>query len=118
MAEVIQKRLSIYDLFGYHPTEFQAEFHRFRRRQPYTTLVAHRRFGKTEANLIELLEGCLTCPKRLPNGPCGGVKPTGECEIAPGECIHSKILRLSCWDESMQTLEDNILNSGRNESFH
>lgn len=66
MAEVIQKRLSIYDLFGYHPTEFQAEFHRFRRRQPYTTLVAHRRFGKTEANLIELLEGCLTCPKRLP----------------------------------------------------
>ena len=58
-----------------------------------------------------------SCPKRLPNGPCGGVKPTGECEIAPGECIHSKVLRLSYWNESMQTLEDRILDSGRDETF-
>ncbi|MBS1369448.1 MAG: hypothetical protein HPZ91_05765 [Lentisphaeria bacterium] len=55
------------------------------------------------------------CPKRLPNGPCGGVKPYGNCEIAPGECIHSRILRLSYWNESMQTLEDDILGSGRSE---
>ncbi len=66
MADIIQKRLSIYELFGYLPTEFQREFHRIRRLQAHTTLVAHRRFGKTEGILVELLEGCITCQKRLP----------------------------------------------------
>lgn len=54
-------------LIGYKPTEFQSEFHRVRRQQTYTTLLAHRRFGKTEACLAELVTGCLTCPLPSPN---------------------------------------------------
>lgn len=35
------------------------------------------------------------CPKRLDEGPCGGVKENGMCEIANAECVHSKIVRFS-----------------------
>lgn len=55
------------ELIGYEPTEFQREFHRVRRQQMYTTFLAHRRFGKTEACLAELVTGCLMCPKPAPN---------------------------------------------------
>jgi len=55
------------ELIGYRPTVFQSEFHRVRRKQTYTTLLAHRRFGKTEACLAELVTGCLTCPLPSPN---------------------------------------------------
>ena len=65
-AELVKKDFTIQELFGYRPTEFQKEFHRVRRMQAYTTLVAHRRFGKTEAVLLELVEGALTCRRRLP----------------------------------------------------
>lgn len=54
-------------LMGYAPTEFQREFHKTRRAQPYTVFVAHRRFGKTEACLAELITGCLTCKLPAPN---------------------------------------------------
>lgn len=54
-------------LLGYTPSEFQREFHKVRREQTYTTFVAHRRFGKTEACLAELITGCLTCPLPAPN---------------------------------------------------
>jgi len=66
MQAVEQKNFTIQDFFGYHPNEFQAQFHHMRRQQAYTTLIAHRRMGKTEANLGEHLEGALTCQRRLP----------------------------------------------------
>lgn len=55
------------ELIGYQPTSFQRRFHEVRRAQTYTTFVAHRRFGKTEACLAELVTGCLTCPLPAPN---------------------------------------------------
>lgn len=55
------------ELIGYQPTSFQRRFHEVRRAQTYTTFVAHRRFGKTEACLAELVTGCLTCPLPSPN---------------------------------------------------
>ena len=55
------------ELIGYRPTSFQRRFHEVRRAQTYTTFVAHRRFGKTEACLAELVTGCLTCPLPSPN---------------------------------------------------
>lgn len=54
-------------LLGYTPSVFQREFHKVRRQQTYTVFVAHRRFGKTEACLAELINGCLTCPLPAPN---------------------------------------------------
>ena len=53
------------ELLGYSPSVFQKEFHRVRREQTYTNLLAHRRWGKTEACLAELISGCLTCPLPL-----------------------------------------------------
>lgn len=35
------------------------------------------------------------CPKHLNDGPCGGVKENGMCEICNSECVHSKIVRFS-----------------------
>ena len=38
----------------------------------------------------------MTCPKTLRNGPCGGVREDGHCEVKPEmECIWAKGLRRS-----------------------
>lgn len=52
------------------------------------------------------------CPKRLANGPCGGVKPNGNCEISNSECIHCKVVRLADWAGELPKLEDHILPPG------
>ena len=33
------------------------------------------------------------CPKRMDYGPCGGVRPDGQCEMRPGPCVFSEVVR-------------------------
>lgn len=49
------------------------------------------------------------CPKKSANGPCGGIKANGNCEIGNFECIHSYMMRLAMWQKSINTLEDDYL---------
>ena len=38
----------------------------------------------------------MTCPKNLRNGPCGGVRANGRCEVKPDmECVWVKAVRRS-----------------------
>jgi hypothetical protein len=49
----------------------------------------------------------MTCPKNLRNGPCGGVRPNGNCEVLPDQpCIW-----VLAWERSkrMQVYGQNIL---------
>ena len=81
--------------------------------------AGNRRFWKV------LLTGCRTCskcslpstfyvchehcPKKVANGPCGGVKSNGDCEIGSFECIHSYKMRLALWQKKMGRLEDEYI---------
>ena len=46
------------------------------------------------------------CPKGFANGPCGGTKVDGKCEVLNRECVHKKRLRLANWRGNVNDLED------------
>jgi len=47
-----------------------------------------------------------TCPKGMSNGPCGGTRANGDCELGHMECIHSRRMRIASWLNDYETLED------------
>ena len=49
------------------------------------------------------------CPKGISNGPCGGIKVDGKCEVSDLECIHSKRFRLALWKNELDSLEDRYI---------
>ena len=50
-----------------------------------------------------------SCPKRLADGPCGNVKPNGQCEHGNYECIHSKIVRFAHKRGTLPQLEKQVV---------
>jgi Methylene-tetrahydrofolate reductase C terminal len=43
----------------------------------------------------------MNCPKSLRNGPCGGVRPNGHCEVKP----EMKCVWVAAWDGSQRMTE-------------
>src|SRR5918912_1274717 len=57
----------------------------------------------------------MTCPKRLRNGPCGGVRPDGTCEVKPEmRCVWLKAYerseRLPVWGKHIDDLRPPVDN--------
>jgi methylenetetrahydrofolate reductase (NADPH) len=50
-----------------------------------------------------------TCPKGLANGPCGGSRIDGRCELNEKQCIHIKRTKLACWLNEIDTLEEDYI---------
>lgn len=53
-----------------------------------------------------------TCPKAMANGPCGGSKADGKCELSNTECIHSRKLRLALRRNEADLLEERYIKPG------
>ena len=47
-----------------------------------------------------------TCPKGLANGPCGGTKANGNCELRERKCMHEKRVELAAWLNEIDLLEE------------
>ena len=87
---------------------------RFFGRRPRLTRVLDRIVAPVEALTKKAIFGCrmcgqcilhetgltcpMGCPKSLRNGPCGGVRMNGHCEVVPGMmCVWVKAERRSRW---------------------
>jgi len=58
----------------------------------------------------------MTCPKTLRNGPCGGVRPDGGCEVIPEmRCVwtrgYERSRKLPLWREDFAHLRPPVDNS-------
>jgi hypothetical protein len=58
----------------------------------------------------------MTCPKTLRNGPCGGVRPDGNCEVVPDmRCVwvkaYKRSSRLPIWRSHIDHLRPPVDNS-------
>ncbi len=49
------------------------------------------------------------CPKGLANGPCGGSRIDGRCEVIDKPCIHIKRAKTAGWLNEIDILEENYI---------
>jgi hypothetical protein len=57
----------------------------------------------------------MTCPKQLRNGPCGGVRPNGNCEVKPEmRCVwlkaYERAEKLPLWGDEIHELRPPVDN--------
>jgi Methylene-tetrahydrofolate reductase C terminal len=57
----------------------------------------------------------MNCPKQLRNGPCGGVRPNGNCEVKPEmRCVwlkaYERAEKLPVWGEEIHELRPPVDN--------
>jgi methylenetetrahydrofolate reductase (NADPH) len=50
-----------------------------------------------------------TCPKGLSNGPCGGSRIDGRCELNQKQCIHIRRTRIAAWLNEIDVLEERYI---------
>lgn len=86
---------------------------------------ADRKSPRAGARLKKILHGCVhcqacrlpltqhvcpeTCPKGLANGPCGGTRSDGRCEVDDRECAFGKMFRIACWRKDIPSLEERYI---------